>query len=347
MISKFLFLIMFLFPLSLYSQIRQLEAFTKIEPESKDRVNEAQAFLQNKIHIAEPIVEDKIHPNRVNILYSEDFKTRSGAKGTAYTYKNGRVLIILNSQGKEKEVSFSAGDLPEKLIEALISEQNKGRTLTDVVNIANNIGEDGRMLVAIHVQRNKEKKSSVDFHAPFVVLVTLSSALQLELEDLFFKTINLAVLNELFFQDDAYKNAYHTMMEKRDFKSMLLRYIKISDIYISNLSIVEKIMERLSTEFTTEPFNMSKESMDVLNNPFTLKFIENVSEKNKELVQFYYYVRFWNRVYAELFLEEFNEGPSLSNKMDNDFINKEIEFRGSFNGIITKYLSGRSTGIAK
>lgn len=342
MYFNLLLLIMFILPAGLYPQLVALDNFAKENPLFQNRISKVQVFLQQKAHITEPITESK----NTNLSYTENFKMKYGGRANAYVYKNGRVLIILDA--KNKNVTFDFSYIHENLLNAIVSEQKKGRILTDVVNVANNIGDDNRMLVDIYMEKKGNRDFYLDFNAPFVVLVSIPSTMQLDLEDLFFKTLRIEELENLFSQEgDLYRNAYNVLIDKRDYNAILLNYIKDSNSNNSDLNVVEKIMQRLNIELNTCSFDLSQESLNLLSNPLTVNFIEKVANQNQDLEQFFYYVRYWNKTYSALVLEVLRNEHALSNKVDEDFNTKRMEFLSSFGEIITKYFSGHSRSIAK
>jgi hypothetical protein len=129
------------------------------------------------------------------------------------------------------------------------------------------------------------------------------------------------------------------MIDRRDFRYMVLKYSGIAEKFTSDLGIVQKIMRRIYRELGSEQKRLEPESVRVLSNQFTRELIKKVSQADPELEAFGKYMEYWYKVFSEFSLDEvINPEKNKNEVFPRELRGKELEFNVILRQKIGNYL---------
>jgi hypothetical protein len=329
---SFLILAGLLVSLSAWAQTVDLDVFMAANPEYSTRIIKAKEFLNKTM-----MMED----NYTATTCTKSFYGKNDVIGKLHLYRNKRVVMILKADKPNTDIKFSVSELPEEMIPFITMEQQKGRILTDVLNLTNSLGKDGRIIQSVDVPvKYDESTEEITFKGPIAVLVTMSPLQQIELEDMMFKTMPVEYLLKIM-EDGQYKDAYNSMIDRRDFRYMLLKYTGAADKFTSDLILVQRMMVRIYKELGSEYKRLDPESVRVLSNPLTRELISKVSLSpgNADLEVFHTYMEYWCKVFSACAMDEiWNPEKDKYEAFPEELRKKELEFNVSFRQKVGNYI---------
>ncbi len=231
----------------------------------------------------------------------------------AFRFKGGQVALVIEPSVPGTDITLSPYDLfysgiiPDPIMETIWKGQQSNEILTDVLNFDNNItttttktpdvSTDNRIIREMRPDNNGVEKKV--FKGPALVLVTLDPAKQLFVEWNTFDKMGIMNFNERYTRDNKFKNAYDYLTYRRDFRNSLALSIGAKDPYVSDIDLVNKIMEKLSLELKENTSSISEESIRILSHPQLPGFVEKISEIHPEYTDFYSLVKRWNENFAK------------------------------------------------
>ena len=273
--------------------------YPKRIPEYAKRISAVSEFLTKT-----GIILDKDHMDlRINKVENNNLYY--------FTSDQGEAVIVVESCDPNAQVVIYPEELfrlaPNGMIKNIRERVKLGEKLTDVFNFSNeitttdktdNVGRNSRMIREITMMHDNSEDERF-FTGPVVILVTLSPAKQLFVEQNTFKKMSIIDFSERYARDAKFKNAYDYLMYRLDFKNTLALFIGAKEPYVSDVALVDKIMDRLSSEINKNSSSISEESIRVLSHPQMLEFIETVSESYPEYTDLYSLVKLWNENFAK------------------------------------------------